>query len=261
MSLDWMNVKELSFNVLLLLERVQLSWFPGWVPEEALATALQANPAVAWYVRHKCPEIAPWVEELCNREVGANSPEKIRNAELEVMSAINDLLVYVVDPAIYDNLPFLGWDDRELQALVDFQGKRVIDVGAGTGRLTFVAAQSGARAVFAVEPVENLRSFIKDKARKRGLRNVFPVDGLITQIPFPEGFADVSMGGHVFGDTPQREFDELLRVTRSPGMLILCPGSNDPDEGWHDFLVERGCQWSRFEEPGEGWKRKYWKHI
>ena len=62
MPLDWIDVTDLSFNSLLLLERVQLSWFPGWVPENELALALQANPAVDWYLRHKCPEIAPWLE-------------------------------------------------------------------------------------------------------------------------------------------------------------------------------------------------------
>jgi hypothetical protein len=44
-------------------------------------------------------------------------------------------------------------------------------------------------------------------------------------------------------------------------MVILCPGNNDRDEGRHSFLVGRGCAWSRFEEPGDGWKRKYWKVL
>ena len=48
---DWLDVTDLPFNSLLLLERVQLSWFPGWVPEHELGTALRANPAVEWYLR------------------------------------------------------------------------------------------------------------------------------------------------------------------------------------------------------------------
>ncbi len=55
MPVNWIDVTKLSFNTLLLLERVQLSCFPGWVPEEELAIALQANPTVEWYLRHKFP--------------------------------------------------------------------------------------------------------------------------------------------------------------------------------------------------------------
>ena len=46
MPRKWMDVSPLSFNTLLLLEQVQLSWLPGWLPEDKLAIALQANPAV-----------------------------------------------------------------------------------------------------------------------------------------------------------------------------------------------------------------------
>jgi len=177
------------------------------------------------------------------------------------MNAINDLLVYVVDPTIYDRLPFLGWDSHELTDLIDFRDKIVIDIGAGTGRLAFVAAEEYASAVYAVEPVDNLRQYLKGKAHKHCLDNLFAVDGLITKIPFPDGFADITMGGHVFGDQPEDEHRELTRVTRPGGMVILCPGNNDRDEGWHQFLVDQGYQWSRFDEPGDGTKRKYWKTI
>ncbi|MBS3751731.1 MAG: hypothetical protein KGY39_09535, partial [Anaerolineales bacterium] len=148
MSLNWIDVNTLSFNVLLLLEREQISWFPGWVPEEELGVALHANPCVAWYLKEICPDIEPWVERVLSQAEETSEPEPIREAELQVMKAINDLLVYVVDPSLYDDLPFLKWDSEELSGLVDFQGKDVIDVGAGTGRLAFVAAEEGAHAVF-----------------------------------------------------------------------------------------------------------------
>ncbi len=57
MPISWMDVTNLSFNSLLLLEKAQLSWIPVYmhVPEKELAIALRANPAVEWYFRHKCP--------------------------------------------------------------------------------------------------------------------------------------------------------------------------------------------------------------
>lgn len=45
MPREWMDVSHLSFNTLLLLEQVQLSWLPGWLPENDLRIALRANCA------------------------------------------------------------------------------------------------------------------------------------------------------------------------------------------------------------------------
>jgi ubiquinone/menaquinone biosynthesis C-methylase UbiE len=174
---------------------------------------------------------------------------------------MNDLICYAVNPAIYEKLPFLGWDSEELRNLVNFEGKTVVDIGSGTGRLAFVAAEDGALGVFAVEPVGNLRRYIKEKARRNGLTSIYTMDGLITDLPFPDGFIDIVMGGHVFGDSPEKEYTEMVRIVKPGGMVILCPGSNDSDDARHTFLVDRGFEWSRFEEPGDGIKRKYWKNV
>lgn len=258
MPTNWMDMSQVSFNALLLLERVQLSWFPGWLPEVALATALKANPVVAWYMRHKCPDLNVWLAQVMPQASEISNKEAVREAELIILRAIDDLLVYVLDPSIYDAQPFLAWDSAELLALTDFSAKIVIDVGAGTGRLTFAAA-GYAHAVYAVEPVANLRCYIQDKAAKLGKHNVFTLDGLITKLPFHTAFADITVGGHVFGDDPEAELAELTRVTGPAGMMILCPGNGDYDNERHAFLVEHGFAWSRFEEPGDGLKRKYWK--
>lgn len=261
MPLNWMDVSDLSFNTVLLLEQVQLSWLPGWMPEPEMAVALQANPVVAWYMRHKCPSIAGWVDRmLAAPPGGAPDPAEVRRAEVAVLQSMMDLVVYAVDPAIYDAQPFLGWDSEELLSITSFAGKVVIDVGAGTGRLALTVADR-AQAVFAVEPVANLRAYLMRKVRAQGWRNVYVLDGLITQIPFPEGTADVTMGGHVFGDNPEAEFREMRRVTKQGGMIILCPGNPDKDNDTHNFLLAQGFAWARFEEPGDGWKRKYWHRV
>jgi len=255
-----MDVSKLSFKTLLLLERVELSWFPGWVPEEDLAQALKANPAVEWYIRHKCPEIEGWLNWILTQAPRTPGEKTTRQAEIAVLESIDDLVVYATDPSVYDAQPFLNWDSQEMTGVVDFTEKIVMDVGAGTGRLTLVAAEK-ARTVFAVEPVGNLRDYLRQKAGKLGFRNVFVMDGLITSLPFPERFADITMGGHVFGDALDDEYNELVRVTRPGGMILLCPGNSDQDNPTHAFLVSRNFSWSHFEEPIEGWKRKYWKKV
>jgi SAM-dependent methyltransferase len=254
-----MDVSHLSFNTLLLLEQVQLSWLPGWLPEKELRIALKANPVVEWYFRHKCRQTNDWLDQVM--AVNDNvfySQDEVRQAEVEVLSSMTDLMIYAVDPSVYDAQPFLNWDPNELLSLADFTGKTVIDIGAGTGKLTLLAAER-ANVVFAVEPVTNLRHYLRRKAKSRNLNNIYPVDGLITDIPFPPAFADITMAGHVFGEVLETEYQELQRVTKSGGRIILCPGNNDLDNDAHKFLVSHRFEWSRFEEPRDGMKRKYWK--
>ena len=151
-------------------------------------------------------------------------------------------------------------DDNELLSLTDFSGKIVMDIGAGTGKLAFVAAKV-AKIVYGVEPVDSLRWYMRSKAKALNLDNFYAVDGLIEKIPFGSDYADIVVGGHVFGDFPDIEYAELERVVKNAGMIILCPGNNDEDNDRHRFLVDKGFSWSVFEEPEDGMKRKYWKTI
>ena len=80
MSVDWMDVSSLSFNTVLLLERAQLSWFPGWVPEAELATALSASPVVEWYLRHKCPDLGSLLDRVMTENNSGTNPAEIRQA-------------------------------------------------------------------------------------------------------------------------------------------------------------------------------------
>jgi len=50
--------------------------------------------------------------------------------------------------------------------------------------VTFAVAPI-AETVFAVEPGTALRGYIRDKAARSGLENVFVIDGLLSAVPLP----------------------------------------------------------------------------
>lgn len=260
-GLGWLDVSDLDFNVLLLLEPLHAVYMAQRQPDAAMGTAIGAHPAVRWYLGQIHPPTQTYLDRclaLANRHPTA---EELRRAELAVLDTMQDWLIYILDPAQYDQLKFLNWDDDSLLTMADFSDRVVLDVGAGSGRLAFTVAPY-ARAVYAVEPVANLRCYLWEKRTRLGFDNVFPIDGLITRIPFEDNFADILMAGHVFGDDFDAEYAEMQRVVRPGGLILLHPGTNASSETEaHKFLLSKGFAFAMFEEPGDGLKRKYWLKL
>ncbi len=255
---QWIDVSRLPFETMLLLEDIHLKWFPRDWKDNQLGVALKANPSVHDFMRVRLGDDSAWVDAVVQRAEFVDK-EYLRRCEVEVMKRICDWIVYVKCPEVYDRQPFLRWDDGELTALADFRGNAVADIGSGTGRLLEPLLED-ASILFAVEPVKNLREYMKEKFRKHSDR-FFAMDGLITGIPLPRDSVDIVVSGHVFGDEPHEEMAEMERISRPGGMVILCPGNSDLDNDAHDSLVSAGYSWSTFHEPQEGMKRKYWKSI
>jgi SAM-dependent methyltransferase len=261
MPLGWLDVSKLSIYALLLLEPLHCAYIAEREPDKAMGTVLHAHPAVLWYLKQHYPPISTYCKKCLELGEASPKPEALRTAEIKILDSMQDWLIYVLDPSAYDDLAFLGWENDSLLSMADFSDKIVIDVGSGTGRLAFTAAPQ-ARVVYAVEPVANLRRYLWQKRVKRGLQNVYPADGTITRLPFPDNFADIIMAGHVFGEHPARELEEMTRVVKNNGMILFHPGTNarSEDEA-HRFLIKNGFDVDTFEEPGDGIKRKYRKTI
>lgn len=252
----------LEIDDLFLLESFQIALLPGWVPERELGVVLVARPEIARFFVARCPEVAGFVESVTAEHPGATDPEQVAACGDEVVWTIADLLVYNKCPEVYDRLPFHGWDFAEVTSIVDLTGKTVVDSGAGTGRVALEAAETAA-SVFAVEPVSRLRQFIRTKARQRGLRNLYVVDGFADSLPFPDGFADVVITSHALGWRLAEELKEFERVVRSPGVIIHCPGTAvGVEDDQHAVLIGApwAYEWSEFDEA-DGRKRKYWKRT
>ena len=250
MSLNWINPKDYSFNSFLLLERFQIRLMldqGGWSGQKdkwkaSMGIALNANPAVKWYFIHRCPECAPLVEQLTANAPLAVSGDQIREAEEYALQSVEDFVIYTTPEAMSRQCDFIrGWSKQRLFDLADLTGKVVLDVGAGSGRLTFAAAER-AEWVYAVEPVGTLREFMRDKIKEEGIRNVRVLDGLVEEIPFPDDTFDVVMSGHVVGDHYEEEIAELTRVCKSGGWLLDCPGDSERAISPKDELRRQGWE-------------------
>lgn len=98
-------------------------------------------------------------------------------------------------------------------------GRTVVDLGAGTGKLTRQLAATGAR-VIAVEPVDEMRAFIEVEA----------LAGTAEAIPLPDASADgvtVAQAFHWFRPEAEAEIDRILRPD---GMLAIVRNRLEPCE-------------------------------
>lgn len=250
MPLNWINPADYSFNSFLLLERFQIRLMMdscGWRNnnskwKENIGIALNANPAVKWYLMRRCPECASFVEELTTKAPSVTNGSQIREAEEYALSSVEDFIIYTTPEAMAEQCDFIrGWNKQRLFDLADLSGKIVLDVGAGSGRLTFAAAEK-AKWVYAVEPVGTLREFMRDKIKREGIHNVRVVDGFVEEIPFPDDTFDVVMSGHVVGDNYDGEIAELTRVCKAGGWLLDCPGDSERDIMPKEELTRHGWE-------------------
>jgi ubiquinone/menaquinone biosynthesis C-methylase UbiE len=116
-------------------------------------------------------------------------------------------------------------------------GRRVIDLGAGTGKLTRLLVPTGADVV-AVEPVAGMRAQLA-----AALPGVEVLDGTAEALPLPDRAADavtVAQAFHWF-DAPVA-LPEIRRVLQPGGHLFLIWNMRDRSHDWvrdfGDLLVD-----------------------
>ena len=235
MPLGWIDPDDYSFQCLLLLERFQIQLMllhGGWRVDRtewrlALGTALNAHPAVKEYLALRCPECSGLVEKIAAAAPAARDRSALRDAEKLVLLGVEDFVVYTTPHKMADHCDFIrGWSKERLFALADFAGKTVLDVGAGSGRLSFAAAEKAAW-VYASEPVGTLREYLRDRAAAECVGNLRVLDGFAMALPFPDRTFDLVMSGHVMGEDCGAETAEFARVCKPGGWLLDCPGDSE----------------------------------
>lgn len=134
-------------------------------------------------------------------------------------------------------------------------GPTVVDLAAGTGKLSRALAAAGAQ-VIAVEPLERMRALIKPPVRS--------VEGTAERIPLPDGSADaltVAQAFHWFDG--EAALAEIHRVLRPGGQLALIWNArllDDPGQAAVEELIapytgeiprHRSGEWRRPIEASE----------
>jgi SAM-dependent methyltransferase len=130
-------------------------------------------------------------------------------------------------------------------------GRRVLDLGAGTGKLTRELVALGCDVV-AVEPLAAMRAQLV-----AATPGVEALDGTAEAIPLPDDSVDAVTSAQAFHwfDTA-RALDEITRVLRPGGGLALFWNERSTGRGWmHEFeaLADRLAQ-NPHAYPGDGWE-------
>ncbi len=130
---------------------------------------------------------------------------------------------------------------RVMGVLIDqLQGKRVLEVGVGTGRFAVPLQKSGLDVV----GVDISRRMI-ELGQAKGLRNSIFADG--ARLPFTPASFDVATTNHVLHLIPDWRdvLLEIVRVTRESYFSILERGMANPlQEEYHRLVREGGYEWN-----------------
>ncbi len=247
MSYNWIKPEEFSFNSFLLFDRwiIKMMCNHHLGHEEFgknLGIALEYNPAVKWCLFHKSPECKPILEKLTLKAPKNLTQEEVRRAEISAIQEMETSIVYAHPEIMIKNCDYIyDWDKELLFELADFTDKLVLDVGSGTGRLAFAAAEK-AKKVYASEPTAMLREYMRDKIKNENIKNVVVIDGTVEKIPYEDSTFDIVMSGHVVGDDYDTEIAELTRVVKNGGYIIDCIGEDNIKRKPNQELLNRGFE-------------------
>jgi len=120
-----------------------------------------------------------------------------------------------------------GYPEQAVRWLVGDEARDVVDVGAGTGKLTRSLVALGHRVV-AVEPLDEMR-----RELVAALPGVRALAGSAEAIPVPDASADVVTSAQAFHwFDHERAVPEIARVLRADGRVALVWNSRDDRDPW-----------------------------
>ena len=225
---------------LFLLEAHQIAELPHRVPAGDLGVVLRAHPRLHRFLVTRCPAARESFDQMLAHQ--PSTVDDVTAREQAVVWEIADWIVYQRAPQDYDTHAGIDWTLAAVTDVTTLTDKVVIDAGAGTGRVAFDAAPA-ARHVFAVEPVATLRRYIRDKATRRHVDNLFVLDGFLHAVPLPAASADVLLTCQAIGWNLPEEIAEIDRVVKHGGVamhLFGTPAAARPENPLSQALLRYG---------------------
>ena len=114
--------------------------------------------------------------------------------------------------------------DRVLEWAGQLQGRRCLDVGCGGGRLLERVLAAGASGAAGLDHSPDMVALASGRNRDAVARRVLELElGDAETLPWPDGTFQVALCANMlfFAERPQRVLDEIFRVLRPGGRLVL----------------------------------------
>jgi Methyltransferase domain len=212
---------------------------PSAPPMEDVAAALSVTPAALFAIASALP--AARGERLLRLSQRPTPPDEREAAARRVVRGAFWYLAYELAPDLWDRLATAEVVAPGLLAGLPTDGARVLEVGAGSGRLTGALAPRAA-CLLAVEPCPPLRALLRDR-----FPGVAVVAAVGHRLPVVTGWADLVVSCATFGADPPTGGDEvreeLERCCRHGGIVALV--SPESPAWWQ----ERGYESRTYAQP------------
>lgn len=254
---------DLTAEDLLLLESFQIRYLPDRIPRKEFAALLRAYPYIQLFLISKNSTIENFINNIFKEYKASYDKATIERYCDDLVWEIADLIIYNKHPELYDENVDLNWKIEEIISIELLKGKIVADVGAGSGRLSFLLSEY-AKTVYAIEPICSFRTHIKEKVKKGAYDNIYTIDGFLDSIPMPDNSIDILVTSNAIGWNLEKELQEIERVVKPGGKAVHLIGSteSESENPFHETFVSADWNYKCIHYPElNGMKLKYIKTI